>query len=298
MITSDRERYSYEPFTRHGFYRQVNRALVERTVAALTPPAGRRATVVDLSCGTGAATEMIIAALVEAGVDADVVAVEPDADALAGARSRLAGSPVDIRLVEGDATSLRDLPEQADVVFLCNAIHLVENKDETIAHIADAVVPGGLLAFNSAFFTGAYVSGTENFYRLWTIRAMRWLRAERPDVRLDRDAAKAQAMRWLSPEEYEAILVGNGFEIVQRSLDEALMTLPSFQDIGRYWLFIEGALPGAPLDAGAEALHHGAAQAFEHQGLSDVPRNWLQVLARRAERRPRAATRGAAGAGA
>jgi Methylase involved in ubiquinone/menaquinone biosynthesis len=281
MIRSDRERYSYEPFTRHGFYRQVNRALVERTVAALTPPVGRPVTVVDLSCGTGAVTEMIIEALAERGVDAGVVAVEPDVDALAGARSRLAGAPLDVRFVEGDASALRELPGQTDVVFLCNAIHLVEDKDGTVARIADTLVPGGLLAFNSAFFTGAYVPGTENFYRLWTIRAMRWLRAERPDVRLDR-SAKAQAMRWLSPEEYEALLADNGFALVERSLDEAIMTLPSFQDIGRYWLFIEGALPGAPLDAGAEALHHGAAQAFEHQGLSvGVPRNWLQVLARR-----------------
>lgn len=277
----DRERYSYEPFTRHGFYRRVNRALVERAVAALTPPPDRPATVVDLSCGTGAVTEMIIDALAARGVDATVVAVEPEADALAGARSRLAGAPLDVRFVEGDASALRELPGQADAVFLCNAIHLVQDKDVTVARIADALRPGGLLAFNSAFFTGAYVPGTENFYRLWTIRALRWLRAERPDVRLDR-STKAQAMQWLSPQEYEAVLAGNGLAVLAQSLDEVLMTLPSFQDIGRYWLFIEGALPGAPLDAGAEALHHGAAQAFEQQGLTEgVPRNWLQVLARR-----------------
>jgi hypothetical protein len=43
--------------------------------------------------------------------------------------------------------------------------------------------------------------------------------------------------------------------------------------------FIEGALPGVPLAAGAEALEHGAAGAFEELGLEYVPRNWLQVVA-------------------
>ena len=58
------------------------------------------------------------------------------------------------------------------------------------------------------------------------------------------------------------------------------MTLRSFQDIGHYWQFIEGALPGAPLAVGAEALGYGAAEAFEELALDSVPRRWLQLLAR------------------
>lgn len=273
MTTEDQETYSYEPFTRHGFYREVNRALVQRTIGALT----HARIVVDLGCGTGAVTEMIIDALVDRGLDATVVALEPSAVALASARSRLAGSPVEVRFVRGDADRL----PTADVVFLSNAIHLVQDKPATIARIADAVVPGGLFAFNSTFFSGAYVAGTETFYRLWTLRALRWLRAARPDARLVRHK-KAQAMQWLAPRDYEQLLVDDGFEVVHRSLDEALMTLESFQDIGRYWLFIEGALPGVPLDAGAEALHHGAAEVFAQQERTAVPRNWLQMVARRA----------------
>jgi len=278
MIRSEQQIYSYEPFTRHGFYQAVNRALVQRTIGSLTPPAGRAATVVDLGCGTGAVTQMVVEALGERQIEASIVALDPSADALTSARSRLAGSHLDVRFVEGDVSALTG---QADVLFLCNAIHLVENKEATIARIAEAVTPGGLFAFNSAFFSGAYVAGTENFYRLWTIRAIRWLRGARPEVRLAREA-KATAMQWLAPQDYERLLEQHGFAVVTRTLDEALMTLESFQDIGRYWLFIEGALPGAPLDAGADALHHGAAEVFEQQGLSAVPRNWLQVVARRA----------------
>jgi ubiquinone/menaquinone biosynthesis C-methylase UbiE len=278
MIRSEQQIYSYEPFTRHAFYQAVNRALVQRTIGLLTPPAGRAARIVDLGCGTGAVTQMVVEALGERQIEASIVALDPSADALASARSRLAGSHLDVRFVEGDESALTG---QADVLFLCNAIHLVENKEATIARIAEAVAPGGLFAFNSAFFSGAYVAGTENFYRLWTIRAIRWLRGARPDVRLAREA-KATAMQWLAPQDYERLLEQHGFAVVTRTLEEVLMTLESFQDIGRYWLFIEGALPGVPLDAGAEALHHGAAEVFEQQGLSAVPRNWLQVVARRA----------------
>jgi hypothetical protein len=86
------------------------------------------------------------------------------------------------------------------------------------------------------------------------------------------------ARRWLSRAEYEDSLRRNGFDIPYWALDEENMDLASFQDIGRYWLFIEGALPGVPLAAGAEALVHGAAEAFDELGRDDVPRNWLQVV--------------------
>ncbi len=279
-MTSEQETYSYEPFTRHGFYREMNRKLVDRTVSALTPPIERRLGVVDVGCGTGAATELIVSALVEQGVDAEIVALEPSPEALASARARLADSPLTIHFVEGDVGDLGASTGPADVVFFCNAIHLVEDKDATIAQIAGALVPGGLAAFNSAFFSGAYAPGTEDFYRRWTIRAVRWLHSERPDVQLAHDST-VQAMNWFSPEDYQRMLRDNGFDVVWHDLDEARMTLASFQDIGQYWMFINGALPGAPLDAGAEALRHGAAEVFEQQGLSDVPRNWLQLLARR-----------------
>jgi ubiquinone/menaquinone biosynthesis C-methylase UbiE len=270
--------HSYEPFTRHAFYQEVNQILVRRAIGSLIPPVGRVATVVDLGCGTGAITQMVIDALQSRQIEASIIAIEPSAEALASARTRLAGSPIEVRFIHGDASQL---PGRADAVFLCNAIHLIDNKDATIARIADAVVPGGLFAFNSAFFTGAYVAGSENFYRLWTIRALQWLRGAHPDVTLTRKT-KATAMQWLSQQDYERLLEDHGFTVLSSTLDEVLMTLESFQDIGRYRLFIEGALPGVPLDAGGDALHHGAAQVFEQQRLSAVPRNWLQVVARRA----------------
>ena len=86
------------------------------------------------------------------------------------------------------------------------------------------------------------------------------------------------ARGWLAREDYADSLRRHGFDIAHCALDPVRMDLASFQDIGRYWLFIEGALPGVPLAAGAEALARGAAEAFGKLGLDDVPRNWLQVV--------------------
>ena len=114
---------------------------------------------------------------------------------------------------------------------------------------------------------------------------MRRLRRAHPDVRLARGASADHGLA-RRRRTYQALLRRHGFEVTHCSLDEAHMTLESFRDIGHYSLFIEGALPGAPLDAGAEALGVGAGEAFEELGLEFVPRRWLQLVAHDGMPRP------------
>jgi ubiquinone/menaquinone biosynthesis C-methylase UbiE len=275
---SERDLYSFDPFTRHAFYEAVNRALVEEAVRRLPASAARDGTVVDLGCGTGAMTLMVIEALRSRGLEATVVAVDPSSEALARAEARVAGAGMEVRLVQGEIADVADaLVGAVGALFFGNAIHLVHDKDQALRDIARVLVPGGVLAFNSAFFEGAYAPGTERYYKLWTLRAMRRLRREHPEVRLARDANALPA--WLSPDEYASSARRHGFDVVHCALREVRMDLASFRDIGRYRLFIEGALPGAPLAAGADALGHGADEAFAEMGLAYVPRNWLQVVA-------------------
>lgn len=276
-VAGERDVYSLEPFTRHPFYGAVNRALVEEAVRRLPGRDGVR-TVVDLGCGTGAMTTTVIEVLRSRGLEATVIAVEPSPEVLARAQRRMAKTGLDVRFVLGDIADVADASQGAvDAVFFGNAIHLVHDKDRILGDIADVLVPGGVLAFNSAFFEGAYAPGTERYYKLWTLRALRRLRREHPQVRLSRDVKGVPA--WLSREEYADSLRRHGFRVLRCDLSEVRMDLASFQDIGRYRLFIEGALPGAPLAAGADALGHGAAEAFAELGLASVPRNWLQVVA-------------------
>jgi len=73
----------------------------------------------------------------------------------------------------------------------------------------------------------------------------------------------------------------HGLRVVEREMEVAQMPLRAWQDIGRYWLFIEGALPGVPIPVGADALEHAAAEAFDELGIDNVPRIWLQLVTQR-----------------
>jgi hypothetical protein len=63
----------------------------------------------------------------------------------------------------------------------------------------------------------------------------------------------------------------------------ALMPIRAVQDIGRYRRFIEGALPGIPTAVGADALECAAAEAARELDMREVPRVWLQLVAKRRE---------------
>lgn len=272
--------YTFDPFARHKFYHDVNESLVRMAVGKLDAarPTGAHVRVFELASGTGAVTELILDELERRGRPASVTGVEPSFEAIEIARERLKGRGVSFEL--GDIDRLAALAPDADAVFLCNAIHLIPNKREVIGTIARALAPGGFFAANSSFYGGAYAPGSERFYHLWTRRALGWLRKHHPEVRPSKNG-KATAMQWLSDDEYAALLTDAGFRVVARDQEQAQMPLRSWQDIGRYWLFIEGALPGVPIPLGADALEYGAAEAFEELGLTEVPRNWLQLVAQK-----------------
>jgi len=69
--------------------------------------------------------------------------------------------------------------------------------------------------------------------------------------------------------------------VLDRALELALLPLQAVRDIGRYRLFIAGALPGVPIPVGAEALAWAADEAARELNVTEVPRLWLQLLAQR-----------------
>ncbi len=280
--TEETSQFSFEPFAAHLFYTAVNRSLVQRALAPLAElPQTTPLTIVDMGCGTGAITRLIAEEMCRQGRQARILGIDPSAVALYHARKSMEEMGATAEFLQGEATDLPHFIQQSNAVFFCNAIHLLSDKRLAFEHMAAILVPGGIFACNSAFYEGTNVEETTRFSRLWIRRAVGWLRKEHPEVRLSREARTA-AMQWLTPEEYASQLKQSGFCSVDVDQEQVWMPQDSLRDLGHYSLFIEGALPGAPLALGAAALGATVYQTCQELQLREVPRMWLQLIATKA----------------
>ena len=282
--TDETNKFTFEAFASHKFYTDVNRSLVRHALTSISKhPSNNQLTIVDMACGTGAVTRLIAEELASQELQASIIGIDPSTEALRRAQKGMEelqarGIEMKATFIQGETSDLPKFVQNADAVFFCNAIHLLSDKLSAFKLISSILALNGIFACNSAFYNGTYVEGTERFYRLWTRRAVGWLRREHPEVRLSREV-KAMAMQQLDREGYIYLLKEGGFSRIDATEEEAMMTMDSYRDIGQYWLFIEGALPGIPLALGAEALGISAYEAGEELGLKEVPRNWLQIIA-------------------
>jgi len=282
--TDETNKFTFEAFASHKFYTKVNRSLVRHALTSISKhPSNNQLTIVDMACGTGAVTRLIAEELASQELQACIIGIDPSTEALRRAQKGMEelqarGIEMKANFIQGETADLPKIVQNADAVFFCNAIHLLSDKLSAFKLISSILALNGIFACNSAFYNGTYVEGTERFYRLWTRRAVGWLRREHPEVRLSREV-KAMAMQQLDREGYIYLLKEGGFSRIDATEEEAMMTMDSYRDIGQYWLFIEGALPGIPLALGAEALGISAYEAGEELGLKEVPRNWLQIIA-------------------
>ena len=265
---ADAERFSFTPFTRHPFFTQVNRWIIDKVVGP-----GKQV-IVDLGCGPGAVTQLILERTAGAEPPPRVIGVDPSPSALDRARAAISSRFAEF--IQGSAEWLSGLVPPADAIVFLNAIHLVNDKRQVLTEIRKALKPRGLFGFNSTFFAGAYVEGTSGFWRRWVVRAVQVLREKGFAVKHEGHAA---AMKWYSAEDYAAACEASGLRPTRVELVRVDMTPESLADIGRFSLFIEGALPGVPLEEGSEALQTGLARTLEELKVNTVPRHWLEVVA-------------------
>lgn len=277
----DTHSFTFEAFAAHPFYTAINRSLVQQALVPLmSRPPGATLTIIDMACGTGAVTRLIVEELTRQGRQARIIAVDPSADALLHARQSIGAIGIDVDYFQGEADELHTLVREADAAFFCNAIHLIADKRTTFRQMSAILAPGGVFACNSAFYQGANDESTQRFSRLWIRRAVQWLRKTHPDVRLSREA-KATAMQWLTAEEYSSLLRESGFSQIEIIQEPVMLSPDGLRDLGHYWLFIQGALPGAPLELGAAALGTTVYETSQELGMTEVPRMWLQIVARK-----------------
>lgn len=279
--TEETNQYTFEPVTVHPFYAEINRSLVRQAFIPLTSgPAGAALSIVDMACGTGVITRLIAEEMVRLGHPGRIMCVDPSAEALRLAQKSMEEVEIKADFIQGEADNLSLIVHNTDAAFFCNAIHLVSDKLSAFRQMKAILAHGGIFACNSAFFDGTNVGETERFARRWIRRAVGWLRKEHPEVKFSREA-KTVAMQWLNPEEYRSLLNKCGFKSIDITLERTMIPLDALRDLGKYWLFIEGALPGVPLALGAEALGISVYQAGQELDMAGVPRMWLQMIARK-----------------
>lgn len=267
--------HSFRAFSGQAFFREVNAWLVDRVGL------DRARRVVDVACGSGLVTEMIVERMRKIR-GAVVVAVDSSTEALRDTHARVAGARgAVVEFVQGRAEQLSTLiGEAADAVLFCNAIHYMEDKRRFLAEVRRVLPAGGTFAFNTSFFQGAEPPETIPFYRRWMLRSLRLLK-ERHGVSPDR--TKVPARRQLTAEQYVAEVERAGFTIQVQELVPAVLPEEGWLAISEFADFAEGALPGVPLAVASEVLCDALRQTFESLGLDGVPRNWLSVVAVRSK---------------
>lgn len=279
--TEETRQFSFEPFAAHPFYTAINRSLVQQALTSLfTRSNNAPLTIVDMACGTGAITRLIAEEIAIQRRQARIIGVDPSEEALVHAQKGMKEIEAQADFFQGDTSDLPALVHDADAVFFCNAMHLVPDKDAALQNIAAILALGGIFACNSAFYNGTSPAETTRFGRLWIRRAAGWLRKEHPEALASREV-KTTAMHLLTPDEYVSLLQKHGFCHVEAVQENVMMSLDGLRDLGHYWLFIEGALPGVQLTLGATALGITVYQTGQELGMTEVPRLWLQIIATR-----------------
>ena len=263
---------SYKWFAEHGFYRAVNARLLE--LADIRP--GQR--IVELACGTGAVTRMILEKL-RGARDSVVIAIDYSAAALKEAAQQLSSVRDSLlQLVQSRAEELsRVVRERVDAIVFCNGIHNIQDKDVLLAEVSRALKAGGVFAFNTTFYQGGQPQETEQFYRRWMMKAIRLLKSQHGVT--PQPQPKVEARRHLSKEQYRQLLAQHGLRVEREEEQVTHWPVEGFVDISRFEDFVEGCLPGVPLDLGSRALQEGARLAWAEMGLQSVPRKWLEVVA-------------------
>jgi len=287
---------TYDRFAHDPSYVAANRSFVERL------PLAGVTRILDLCGGTGAVGQHMLAAAPGASlqeIDLDPVQIGLAAQNYSSlgytVRRVEPGTPPaparHVNLTVGSATELPYAPGSFDCVMIANAIHLIGDKESLISSIARVLEPGGIFAFSSGFYAGCWPPVTQQVYYEWLKEATGWIArysAERvaagePPVKRVRGksqlAAVAYQNRWLTPDEWRALLASQGFEM--RDLNERAVMFDhhSLASVGAYSGLAEAQLAGYPVELASAALAATAAVALESAGVTQVQHNWIEVCA-------------------
>jgi ubiquinone/menaquinone biosynthesis C-methylase UbiE len=284
---------TYEPYSNDPDYIQGNRDFIH----SLDLNSPQR--VLDLACGIGTLSDL----MKEARPEIAVLGLDLSHEALCIVHERrrtsaAAGNGEVTRwpgrsaawLLAASADSIPLGDDSVDAVVMGHAIHMLPDEHQLLAEIARVLRPGGWFAFNTSFYAGTFVPGTEHIYHDWVKQALSYI--------LDKDRKmKAQGLpgikrtrgkvppafskAWPSPEDWNRWLGEHGLRPERQFIRTVPLTVYSFEAIGAYAGFSSVMISGYPVEIACEALQVASSPTLAAAGVDRVPRNWLEVVAKK-----------------
>ena len=129
------EEFSFSTFANLPFYTEINAHLLDLAEV------GKYRRIIDLGCGTGGITKLILQRL-QAARETVIYAIDHSATALRGAVVELGQrKEAAVRFVQAEAQQLQTaVREQVDAIVYCNSIHYVPDKATLLSQIGRAHV--------------------------------------------------------------------------------------------------------------------------------------------------------------
>jgi trans-aconitate methyltransferase len=274
LVTASEE-YSFTSFSNLPFYTKVNARLLD--IAEI----GKQRKIVDLGCGTGGVTKLILERL-QSAKDSVIYAVDHSATALKAAADEIGDRrEAAVNFVHSEVQNLTDaVKDKVDAFVYCNSIHYVPDKAQLLQQIKGKLNPSGILAFNTSFFEGSHPPDSHEFFRKWMMRSLRILKREY-GLTADK-SAKVESRVQLTPEQYTELVIDAGFEINEMDMNRVEVPHEGWFHISGFSDWIEGVMPGVPLEKGRDSLQKGLAEIWEEMNLTSIPRIWMSVSASKA----------------
>jgi ubiquinone/menaquinone biosynthesis C-methylase UbiE len=271
LVTASEE-YSFTSFSNLHFYTKVNERLLDLAEV------GKQRKIVDLGCGTGGITKLILERL-QSAKDTVIYAVDHSTTALKVAAEEIGErKDVAINYVHAEVQNLTGaVKDRVDAIVYCNSIHYVPDKIVLIGQIKEKLNPNGIFAFNTSFFEGSHPEDSHEFFRKWMMRSLRILKREYGLSAVK--SAKVESRVQVTAGDYIKLVEEAGFKVLVNDFNRVEVPHEGWHHISAFSDWIEGVMPGVPLDKGRAALQKGLAQIWEEMELKTIPRVWLSVSA-------------------
>lgn len=286
---------TYESYAQDNHYVSVNRQLVDEIDISDV------SRVADLACGTGLLSRMLLerkpdlsiflldldpvqVGLATRGLTEDKATFHEDIAAWRAAESGVC-------LTVGSAMELPFEDGEIDLVVMGNAIHMMPDRPAFLREVARVLRPGGRMVFNSVFYAGTFVEGTEHVFTEMmkeAVIAMNELNAElkkagEPAIPRKRGTVKRafKQTEWVSEEGWAEALGKAGLSVTMSRQTPVPISQKGLELVGSYAGLAEVLMSGYPVETASQCMQTGVARAFANLGIEEVPRNWLEVTARK-----------------